>query len=56
MVPYSANSAQAISDVHAGRIPIMIDGFTGLMPSFQSGNLDSTLHASGDDAVAANLR
>ena len=39
MVPYSANSAQAISDVHAGRIPIMIDGFTGLMPSFQSGNL-----------------
>src|SRR6516165_2592004 len=39
MVPYSANSAQAISDVHAGRIPIMIDGFTGLVPAFQSGNL-----------------
>jgi len=39
MVPYSANSAQALSDVHAGRIPIMIDGFTGLVPAFQSGNL-----------------
>jgi len=39
MVPYSANSAQAITDVHAGRIPIMIDGFTGLVPAFQSGNL-----------------
>src|SRR5262249_45963770 len=39
MVPYSANSAQAISDVHAGRIPIMIDGFTGLVPAFQSGTL-----------------
>src|SRR5262249_16018030 len=39
MVPYSANSAQAITDVHAGRIPIMIEGFTGLVPAFQSGNL-----------------
>src|SRR5262245_52382626 len=39
MVPYSANCAQAITDVHAGRIPIMIDGFTGLVPAFQSGNL-----------------
>jgi tripartite-type tricarboxylate transporter receptor subunit TctC len=39
MVPYSGNSAQAISDVYAGRIPIMIDGFTGLVPAFQSGNL-----------------
>jgi tripartite-type tricarboxylate transporter receptor subunit TctC len=39
MVPYSANSAQAITDVHAGRVPIMIEGFTGLMPAFQSGNL-----------------
>ena len=39
MVPYSANSAQAIIDVHAGRVPIMIEGFTGLMPAFQSGNL-----------------
>jgi tripartite-type tricarboxylate transporter receptor subunit TctC len=39
MVPYSANSAQAITDVHAGRIPIMIEGFTGLVPAFQAGNL-----------------
>src|SRR5262249_42320998 len=39
MVPYSANSAQAIRDVHAGRIPIMIDCFTGLVPAFQSVNL-----------------
>jgi len=38
MVPY-ANSSQAITDVYAGRIPIMIDGYTGLVPAFQSGNL-----------------
>jgi tripartite-type tricarboxylate transporter receptor subunit TctC len=39
MVPYSGNSAQAITDVYAGRIPIMIDGYTALMPAFQSGDL-----------------
>jgi tripartite-type tricarboxylate transporter receptor subunit TctC len=32
MVPYSGNSAQAITDVYAGRIPIMIDDYTALMP------------------------
>jgi len=39
MVPYSGNSAQAVADVYAGRIPIMIEGYTGLAPAFQSGNL-----------------
>jgi tripartite-type tricarboxylate transporter receptor subunit TctC len=39
MIPYTGNSAQAITDVYAGRIPIMIEGYTGLVPAFQSGNL-----------------
>src|SRR5262245_46691425 len=39
MVPYGGNSAQAMTDVHAGRIPIMIDGYTALVPAFQSGSL-----------------
>jgi tripartite-type tricarboxylate transporter receptor subunit TctC len=39
MVPYSANSVQAIADVQAGRIPIVIDGLTALVPAFQSGGL-----------------
>jgi tripartite-type tricarboxylate transporter receptor subunit TctC len=39
MVPYSGNSAQAVADVFAGRIPIMIEGYTGLLPAFQSGQL-----------------
>jgi tripartite-type tricarboxylate transporter receptor subunit TctC len=39
MVPYSGNSAQAVTDVYAGRIPMMIEGYTGLSPAFDSGNL-----------------
>jgi tripartite-type tricarboxylate transporter receptor subunit TctC len=39
MVPYSGSSAQALADVFAGRIPIVIEGYTGLSPSFQSGQL-----------------
>ena len=39
MVPYSNNSAQGVADVFAGRIAIMIEGYTGLAPAFQSGNL-----------------
>jgi tripartite-type tricarboxylate transporter receptor subunit TctC len=39
MVPYSGNSTQAITDVYAGRIPIIIDGYTGLVPAFQAGTL-----------------
>ena len=39
MVPYTGNSAQAIADVYAGRVPIMIEGYTGLAPAFASGNL-----------------
>jgi tripartite-type tricarboxylate transporter receptor subunit TctC len=35
MVPYSGNSAQALADVYAGRITMMIEGYT----AFQSGNL-----------------
>jgi tripartite-type tricarboxylate transporter receptor subunit TctC len=39
MVPYSGNSSQAIADTYAGRIPIMIEGYTGLAPAFQGGQL-----------------
>ncbi len=39
MIPYSGNSTQAIADVYAGRIPIMLEGYTGLVPAFQSGTL-----------------
>jgi tripartite-type tricarboxylate transporter receptor subunit TctC len=39
MVPYSGNSAQAIADVYGGRVAITIEGYTGLLPAFQSGQL-----------------
>jgi tripartite-type tricarboxylate transporter receptor subunit TctC len=39
MVPYSGNANQAIADVYAGRIQIMTEGYAGLLPAFQSGNL-----------------
>ena len=39
MVPYTGSSAQAISDVIGGRIPIVIEGYTGLAGAFQSGTL-----------------
>src|SRR5882757_8896916 len=39
MVPYGTSTPQAIADVYAGRVPIMIDGYTGLVPAFQSGEL-----------------
>jgi tripartite-type tricarboxylate transporter receptor subunit TctC len=39
MVPYSNNSAQAIADVFSGRVAIAIEGYTGLAPAFQNGNM-----------------
>jgi tripartite-type tricarboxylate transporter receptor subunit TctC len=47
MVPYTGNSAQAIADVFAGRIPIMIEGYTGLQPAIQSGQLVALAIGSG---------
>src|SRR5262245_18603292 len=37
LVPYSGN--QSMSDVIAGRVPLVIEGYTGLLGAFQSGSL-----------------
>jgi tripartite-type tricarboxylate transporter receptor subunit TctC len=39
MIPYGGNSVQAIADVYAGRIAIMTEGYAGLVPAFESGDL-----------------
>jgi tripartite-type tricarboxylate transporter receptor subunit TctC len=39
MIPYGGNSTQAIVDVYAGRVAIMTEGYTGLVPAFESGDL-----------------
>lgn len=38
MVPYTS-SAQALADVYAGRVPLIIDGYTLLEPAFQAGTV-----------------
>jgi tripartite-type tricarboxylate transporter receptor subunit TctC len=39
MVPYSGGSAQAFTDVIAGRIPVVIEGYTGMSGAFQSNTI-----------------
>ena len=57
MVPYSGNSSQAVADVYAGRIPIMIEGYSGLLPAFQSGTLIPLAVGSGKRLpIAPNLQ
>jgi tripartite-type tricarboxylate transporter receptor subunit TctC len=46
MVPYSGGSAQAFADVVAGRIPVVIEGYTGLSPHFESGQIKALAVAS----------
>jgi tripartite-type tricarboxylate transporter receptor subunit TctC len=44
MVPYS--SSQSLSDVIAGRVPLVIEGYTGLLGAFQSDSLKALAVAS----------
>jgi tripartite-type tricarboxylate transporter receptor subunit TctC len=47
MVPYSGGgSSQALADIISGRIPIVIEGYTGLAGAFQSGQLKALAVAS----------
>ncbi len=39
MVPYTGGSVQAFTDVIAGRIPIVMEGYTGMSGAFQSGTI-----------------
>ena len=39
MVPYSGGSTQAFTDVVAGRIPIVIEGYTGMAELFRAGTI-----------------
>jgi len=46
MVPYSGGSAQAFTDVIAGRIPIVMEGYSGLVGSFDAGTIQPLAVAS----------
>jgi tripartite-type tricarboxylate transporter receptor subunit TctC len=47
MVPYSGGS-QAVADVMSGRVPLVIEGYTGLAGAFQSGSLKALAVASAE--------
>jgi tripartite-type tricarboxylate transporter receptor subunit TctC len=46
MVPYTGGSAQALADVTAGRVALVIEGYAGLAGAFESGQLKALAIAS----------
>jgi tripartite-type tricarboxylate transporter receptor subunit TctC len=46
MVPYTGGSAQALSDIIAGRIAMVIEGYGGLLGAYQAGQLKALAIAS----------
>jgi tripartite-type tricarboxylate transporter receptor subunit TctC len=48
VVPYTGGSAHALSDVISGRIPIVIEGYTGLAGAFQSGSIKALAVAAAE--------
>ena len=43
MVPYTGGSAQALADIIAGRVSLVIEGYAGLAGAYQSGQLKAAL-------------
>jgi tripartite-type tricarboxylate transporter receptor subunit TctC len=46
MVPYTGGSAQALADIVAGRVSLVIEGYAGLAGAYQSGQLKALAVAS----------
>jgi tripartite-type tricarboxylate transporter receptor subunit TctC len=46
MVPYTGGSAQALADVTAGRVTLVIEGYAGLAGAYESGQLKALAVAS----------
>jgi tripartite-type tricarboxylate transporter receptor subunit TctC len=46
MVPYTGGSAQALADILAGRVALVIEGYSGLAGAYQSGQLTALAIAS----------
>jgi tripartite-type tricarboxylate transporter receptor subunit TctC len=46
MVPYSGGSAQSLTDVTAGRVSLVIEGYAGLAGAYESGQLKALAVAS----------
>jgi len=48
MVPYTGGSAQALADIVAGRVAMVIEGYTGLAGAYNSGQLKALAIASSN--------
>ena len=48
MVPYTGGSAQALADIIAGRVSLVIEGYAGLAGAYQSGQLKALAVASAN--------
>jgi tripartite-type tricarboxylate transporter receptor subunit TctC len=48
MVPYTGGSAQALADIIAGRVSLVIEGYAGLAGAYQSGQLKALAVASAE--------
>jgi tripartite-type tricarboxylate transporter receptor subunit TctC len=46
MVPYTGGSSQALADIMAGRVAMVIEGYSGLAGAYQSGQLKALAIAS----------
>jgi tripartite-type tricarboxylate transporter receptor subunit TctC len=46
MVPYTGGSAQALADIMAGRVSLVIEGYAGLAGAYQTGQLEALAVAS----------
>jgi tripartite-type tricarboxylate transporter receptor subunit TctC len=52
MIPYTGGSAHALADIVGGRIPVVIEGYSGLAGAYQSGQLKALAIASAERLAA----
>jgi tripartite-type tricarboxylate transporter receptor subunit TctC len=48
MIPYTAGAAHALSDIIGGRIPVVIEGYSGLAGAYNSGQLKALAIATAE--------
>jgi tripartite-type tricarboxylate transporter receptor subunit TctC len=48
MIPYTAGAAHALTDIIGGRIPVVIEGYSGLAGAYQSGQLKALAIATAE--------
>jgi tripartite-type tricarboxylate transporter receptor subunit TctC len=52
MIPYTGGSAHALADIVGGRIPVVIEGYSGLAGAYNSGQLKALAIATAERLAA----